>query len=126
MKALLLIAHGSRRKESNQEIIELAEKIAGNANEFKTVKGCFLEMATPDITTAIEELVKQKMQHIYVLPYFLAAGSHVTYDVPKFITAARKAHSEIKFELIKYFGSADTILDAIVTHALANSSNIRY
>ena len=39
-KALLLIA-GSRRASSNQEIIDLAQKIASATSEFDHVKGCF-------------------------------------------------------------------------------------
>ena len=118
-KALLLIAHGSRRTSSNQEIIDLAQKIANATSEFDHVKGCFLEMAEPSINAAIDELVEQKIEHIYVLPYFLAAGRHVIEDVPEFIDKAKKQHPQVKFELISYFGSSENIVSSILTHALA-------
>ncbi len=42
MKALLLIAHGSRRDASNREVIELADKLVALAgNDFDLVRGCF-------------------------------------------------------------------------------------
>ena len=50
MHALLLIAHGSRREASNQEVRELAarlERIAGD--RFGRVIPAFLELAEPDI-----------------------------------------------------------------------------
>ena len=76
-------------------------------------------MAEPSINAAIDELVEQKIEHIYVLPYFLAAGRHVIEDVPEFIDKAKEQHPQVKFELISYFGSAENIVTSILTHALA-------
>ena len=45
MKCLLLIAHGSRRAASNQEVCELAERIQAQAgNRFDLVQGAFLKL----------------------------------------------------------------------------------
>ena len=76
-------------------------------------------MAEPSINAAIDELVEQKIEHIYVLPYFLAAGRHVIEDVPEFIDKAAAQHPQVKFELISYFGSAENIVTSILAHALA-------
>ena len=44
MKALLIIAHGSRRKESNEEVRRLSSRITENAGPaFDLVMGAFLE-----------------------------------------------------------------------------------
>ena len=48
MHALLLIAHGSRRKESNDEVRKLSKKIIKNNNgEFDIFLCSFLELAEP-------------------------------------------------------------------------------
>jgi len=47
MKALLLIAHGSRRAESNDEIRALTQKMKTLAGgRFSEVESAFLELAT--------------------------------------------------------------------------------
>ena len=48
MKALLVVAHGSRREQSNTEIKELAQRIAAQAGQdFDLVECAFLELADP-------------------------------------------------------------------------------
>ncbi|HAO23817.1 MAG TPA: cobalamin biosynthesis protein CbiX, partial [Methylophaga sp.] len=45
MKALLLVAHGSRRQRSNDEVIELAEKLKTEcAQHYDIVQAAFLEL----------------------------------------------------------------------------------
>jgi hypothetical protein len=50
MHILLLVAHGSRREESNIEIKSLSEKISKfESKEFDKVMSAFLELASPSI-----------------------------------------------------------------------------
>ena len=59
MKALLLIAHGSRRQASNDEVVSLADAIAGEMNdEYPIVQAGFLEIVQPSITEAIDRCVQ--------------------------------------------------------------------
>ena len=46
MKALLLVAHGSRRKQSNDEVVLLAERLKTNCSEqYNIIHAGFLELA---------------------------------------------------------------------------------
>ncbi len=46
MQALILVAHGSRREVSNQEVCDLAERLAEEAGErFVLVVPAFLELS---------------------------------------------------------------------------------
>ena len=55
MRSLLLVAHGSRREASNQEIRNLTAALAGRAiGRFGHVGCAFLEIARPSIPEAIE------------------------------------------------------------------------
>ena len=75
MHALLMIAHGSRRDASNEEVRALADRIADQAaGEFDQLACCFLELAEPLIPNAIDQLVSEGASHITVFPYFLAIG----------------------------------------------------
>ncbi len=56
MHILLLVAHGSRREESNIEIESLSKKISRlEPKEFDKVMPAFLEFASPSIPEAIKE-----------------------------------------------------------------------
>ena len=46
MKAILLVAHGSRRKLSNDEVLSLADKLRNNcSHQYDIVNAAFLELA---------------------------------------------------------------------------------
>src|SRR5699024_2029589 len=79
--ALLLIAHGSRRTQSNDEIRALARQVGERAGTaFERVDCAFLELAEPSIGGGIARLAEAGAQHVLVLPYFLSDGRHVHED----------------------------------------------
>jgi len=72
MNALLLVAHGSRRKQSNDEVAHLAEKLKNNCGEqYDIVKPAFLELSDVLIPEGIEQCIAEGATSITVLPYFL-------------------------------------------------------
>lgn len=116
--ALLLIAHGSRRGASNDEIRALSQQLAEHAaNHFDVVDCAFLELAEPSIADGIARLVDADAQHIRVLPYFLSQGRHVHEHIPEIVAAARQQHPHIAIELAPYIGTAPTMADLILRHA---------
>ena len=105
MNAFLLIAHGSRRAASNDEVRALAKRIADQADgQFDQLACCFLELAEPLIPDAIAQLVEAGARQITVFPYFLAVGAHVAEDIPEAIEAARERHPEITFNVLPHLG----------------------
>ena len=105
MKAMLLIAHGSRKQAANDEIRALAERIeAVDGDRFAAVRAAFLEMAEPDIHQGIEDCVAMGATEIVAVPYFLAAGRHVIADVPAEIECARAGHPEVEIRISQYLG----------------------
>lgn len=58
MKALLLVAHGSRRKQSNDEVMVLAERLKDHCGEqFGIIHGAFLELAEVLIPEGIDKCI---------------------------------------------------------------------
>ena len=75
MKALIILAHGSRRDESNLEISDLTNKVKMLESEkFDFVEYAFLEMATPSLMDSIENLIDNNVSEIIVFPFFLNSG----------------------------------------------------
>jgi hypothetical protein len=74
MQFLLIIAHGSRKKVSNNEILQLESSLRTElADHYPIVTSAFLEFAPQSIPNAIKYCVEKGATNIRVLPYFLAA-----------------------------------------------------
>jgi len=118
MRALLLVAHGSRDDQSNRIVVDLAADLSARlSGRYDCVKPVFLEFAEPGPTRGIADCVACGVHEIVVLPYFLAPGRHVTRDVPALVRAAREAHAHVEFTLLPYAGSAPRLADALADFA---------
>ena len=116
MKALLLIAHGSRSASANDEIRALATQLRGVNQAFALVEHAFLEMAKPNIVQGGKKLIADGADEIIVLPYFLAAGKHVAEDVPAQVALLKQQHPQVKITLASHLGSATKIRSLIHEH----------
>jgi sirohydrochlorin ferrochelatase len=120
MKTLLLIAHGSRREASNDEVRRLTRRLnAINPAGFAGVETAFLELAQPSIPEGLAACVAKGASEIVVFPYFLAAGTHVARDIPEEIQAFQASHPQIKISLTRHLGDSDLLPQAILQVASA-------
>lgn len=119
MKALLLVAHGSRRKASNQEVIELTDKLAALAGtDFDLVRACFLELTDPGIKITVTECADLGVRDITVIPYFLSAGLHVAEDVPKELSKAAQQHKGLNITVCSHIGAISAMPELLLNTAL--------
>ncbi len=116
MKALLLIAHGSRSAIANHEIGTLAAQLRSNIDGIELVEHAFLEMAEPTIVQGGNKLVAAGANEIIILPYFLSAGKHVAEDVPAEVALIQKQHPNIKISMRTHLGAASGMQSLIDSH----------
>jgi sirohydrochlorin ferrochelatase len=114
---LLIVAHGSRRAASNDEVRDLAERVrALRSPGIDHVEAAFLELSEPSIPDGLERCVALGAGEIIVFPYFLAAGTHVAVDIPEAVEAFRERHPQVHVRLASHLGAVAsmprTILDA--------------
>lgn len=115
MEALLLIAHGSRRQASNEEVKDLKNLLSLSSNNTcRITEHAFLELARPSIPEGISACVTQGASRIIALPYFLSAGRHVTDDIPSELEIAKKLHPNINIKIAPYLGKAEAISDILL------------
>jgi sirohydrochlorin ferrochelatase len=118
MKALLLVAHGSRRNQSNSEVLILADKLKGHCSEqYAIVHAAFLELAEPEIPEGIKHCVDHGATSIVVLPYFLNSGRHVTEDIPNIVNSTRRDYPNIDIRIAAHIGGSDLMMKLLVTSA---------
>lgn len=120
MKVLLVISHGSRKKESNEEIVALEKKMNENIGAgFDRVSCAFLQFANPLFHERVEELVKAGASQITVFPYFIAAGSHVITDIPMLIRVAAEKYPNVRFTTTPHLGKLKGITQLIFSETKA-------
>lgn len=115
MKSLLLVAHGSRRAESNAEIGRLADRLRARLDDRDTlVAHAFLELAEPSIPDGIERCIQQGATQVDVVPYFLARGTHVAEDIPAEVDGKRAEHPNVNIRITDYLGTSDALVDVLI------------
>jgi len=118
MKALLLVAHGSRRESSNQEVRDLAARLGERASRsFAHVDCAFLEIAAPLIPDGIQRCIDAGADQVVVLPYFLSAGRHVVEDIPNDVAIKQAEHPGVDIRIAPYLGSAQGVIDLLLASA---------
>jgi sirohydrochlorin ferrochelatase len=115
MNALLIVAHGSRRKDANDEVRRLSDRIRENSGPaFDFVTPSFLEISSPQVDSAIADLAEEGVTNIKIFPYFLSAGVHVTTDIPKLIQEENENFPAINFEILPHLGALQGISTLIL------------
>lgn len=118
MKALLLVAHGSRRQESNDEVIRLTERLKESCgNHYDFFQTSFLEIASPPIEQGIALCIAAGATSITLLPYFLNSGRHVINDIPNIVKQTEQQFPAIKIEIAAHIGSSDLMLPLLIDAA---------
>lgn len=118
MPSLLIIAHGSRRAASNDEVRQLAERVRAQAGQaYDHIEAAFLELAGPSIPAGLAALAAKGASEIVAFPYFLAAGTHVAQDIPEAIAEFCAAHPAVKVRLTPHLGASAVLPAAILSVA---------
>jgi len=104
---LLIVAHGSRRLASNEEVRRLAERVRDlRSPGIDHVESAFLELAEPDIPAGLDRCVALGAREIVLFPYFLAVGTHVAEDIPEVVAAFRARHPDVAVRVTGHLGAS--------------------
>lgn len=126
MKSLLIVAHGSRRQASNDEVRMLTARIAKKiGKDFEYIQSAFLELAEPSIPEGLEQCIKKGASEIIVLPYFLSAGRHVAEDIPGEVATVSDKYPEVEIKIVPYLGAMDRIVDLMIEQATSDFDRTR-
>ena len=110
--AVIVVDHGSRRDESNQLLLVVAENLQ-KATGLKIVEPAHMELAEPSIQTAFERAVQRGAELIIVFPYFLSPGRHWHQDIPRLAAEACQRHPGTRFLVTAPLGLHALMLQVI-------------
>ncbi len=110
--ALLLVGHGSRDPDGQQEFLEFSARVQQAAGD-RPVVPCFLELATPTIPQGIARCQEFGYQDIAAVPVLLFAARHNKHDVPAEFDHVRERHSGLRIRYGRHFGITTEIVDSL-------------
>ena len=114
---IVLFAHGSRDLQWRAPIERIATLIQELSPKAQ-VRCAYLEMATPDLPSAVDELAQLGLRSLLVLPIFLGMGKHLRQDLPELMQTLRRKHPQIVLQLAASVGENQEVLRAIAQSAL--------
>lgn len=117
MKTMLVVAHGSRRAQSNDEVRALARQLHEQTQDFDSVGCAFLELAEPSIPDGLRQAIAAGAREVVVVPYFLSAGRHVVKDIPEEVAIVRAEHPDIAITVAPYLGAAPELAGLLLRQA---------
>lgn len=119
MKALILLSHGSRRRESNEEMKQLARAVADVTGQpFHRVVCAFQQFGQPGFEAVLADLAEAGASHVVVYPLFLASGNHVLEDVPALMSQARATYPAISFAVMPHLGQSPDMAAFLMDQAM--------
>lgn len=101
--ALLIVGHGSRSAAGVAEYWDLARVVTETAPELDV--GCgFIELAAPDLDTAVDRLVARGARSVVAVPLVLLGAGHMKDDGPAALHRGRHRHPGVQFAYGRHLG----------------------
>ena len=114
--AVLLIAHGSREPQANDDLHHLAGQLR-RPGRYPIVEPAYLELAEPDIDAGGARCVEQGAGRVILLPYFLSAGVHVRRDLTDARARLAARFPAVEFRLAEPLGRHPLLLEVVLQRA---------
>jgi len=105
--AIILLGHGSRRREANEGLVEMARKVG-------RLLGCevtpaFMAHDKPSLPEAVQGKIDQGAERIVIMPFFLFRGVHVAVDIHEEIAGIKAKYPDVDIVFTKELGPDDSI-----------------
>jgi len=113
MEAILILAHGSKRNETEQTLNSIVQKVRHKIGS-ESVYPAYLQFSEQDMETIIKQLVDKGVKKFIVMPMFLFDGVHVTVDIPEEINKIKQIYSGIEIVITRHIGDDERIADIII------------
>jgi sirohydrochlorin ferrochelatase len=118
VQGLLLVDHGSRRAESNEQLDVIVSRVQRLVGDSVLVKGAHMEIAVPDISEQVAALAAVGVTDLVVVPYMLAPGRHAAADIPRLANEAAAAHPQLSVRVGQCLGVDDLLAQLTIRRAV--------
>ncbi len=112
-QAVLLVDHGSRRQEANEQLLDLAERVRARLPD-RLVETAHLDVVEPTIGQGIDACAAAGAEEVVVHPFFLSPGRHTQEDIPRLVAEAAARHPTLRVRVGPPLGLHDSLVEAVV------------
>ena len=105
---VVVLAHGSKVRSGNEGLFKIVEMLRA-MRKWDMVEACFLQLAKPGLTEAVEDIVGKGAKRVVVMPLLLFSGNHVLKDIPEEIEKEQKKYPDVEFCYAKNIGADERI-----------------
>ncbi|MHA6531517.1 sirohydrochlorin chelatase [Paenibacillus sp. BAC0078] len=112
-RTVLLVGHGSRVEEGNDELREFTRMLAARRPEL-AFETCFIELSAPSISEGIDRCVQGGAATIYVVPIILFAAGHSKLDIPMALDEAKLKYPGVEFVYGRPVGVQERAVDILL------------
>jgi sirohydrochlorin ferrochelatase len=128
-RAILIIDHGSRRAEANDQLRYMAQLVEQLISDGTIVQYAHMELATPTIAEGFAECVRRGAKEVVAVPYMLAPGRHVTWDIPTLVHTAATAYPFVACYVTRALGPdrklAQLVLERVAERRMVQTRRLR-
>ena len=108
--AMLVVGHGSRDADGVEEFWALTRSIRAGSGDLLTAFG-FIELASPTVDQAIDDLVARGATEIISVPLVLLSAGHLKNDGPAALHRGRHRHPGVRFHYARDLGIHPAVLE---------------
>jgi sirohydrochlorin ferrochelatase len=117
MKGILIVDHGSRKREANDMLRCMSNLLQTMCGPDVVVRYAHMELADPDIARGFADCVNGGATDVVVFPYMLSPGRHSTADIPRMVATAAQAFPHVTFSVTPAFGVHEKLAELILDRA---------
>jgi len=113
MKGVLVIAHGSRAKET-EATLEAVLTIVKTKKPETVIECAFMEFSDRTIEKGLSALVAGGVTEIMIVPYFLFMGIHMKEDIPDMVAACAANYPGVVITMGEPLGADERLADILI------------
>lgn len=112
MKAILILAHGSRETKTLETLQKITDMTKAQLPGVM-IETAYMEFSNINLEKGLDMLIEKGADDITVVPYFLFEGVHIREDIPEEIKEYIGKHPGVKVNLGNTLGADQRLADIL-------------
>ena len=112
MKGVLVVAHGSRAKETEAVLDAVVKRVKAKLPE-TMIECAFMEFSDRTLERGVSALAEKGVTEIKIVPYFLFMGIHLKEDIPALAGECAARHPGLGITMGEPLGVDERLADIL-------------
>ena len=113
MEGILVIAHGSRAKETEASLDAVIAMVRTKLPE-ACIECAFMEFSDRTVERGVEALIGRGVTGIRIIPYFLFMGIHLQQDIPRLVAECAAKFPDVGITMAPPLDIDERLADIVV------------